>query len=73
MRGMSRPFAYLAFAISGVFAAWFVAGVTDAIVGVGLSEAAYTLTHWPAVTGTILLTVLAIFFLCLGMFLLPKD
>jgi len=70
---MTRAFAYGAFLISGLFAVWFVAGWVDAIMGLGLSVAVYSLTHWPAVMGTVLLPVFAVVFLCLGISLLPKD
>ncbi|QDT72233.1 hypothetical protein I41_14040 [Lacipirellula limnantheis] len=73
MPGMTRAFSYLAFLLSALFALWFVAGWVDAIWSNGLSVGAYSLLHWPAVSGTIALPVLAVVFLCLGMSLLPKD
>lgn len=73
MRGMPRAFAFTAFALSALFTLWFVAGWVAAIWRDGLSAGAYSLLHWPAVSLTIALPVLALVFLCLGMSLLPKD
>lgn len=73
MSRMNKAFAYLSFLVSGLFALWFVAGWVDGIRSDGLSETAYTLLHWPAVTLTVGLPVSAIGCLCIGLSLLSRD
>lgn len=73
MLGMTRAFAYIAFVLSAIFTLWFVTGWVAAIWSDGLSAAAYSLLHWPALGLTIALPVLAVVFLVLGVSLLPKE
>jgi hypothetical protein len=71
---MRKALAYVAFLISGVLAIGFVTGWVDGIRRDGFSQTAYTLLHWPAVTLTVALPVLAIIFLGLGTSLLgPRE
>ena len=61
---MARALGYFAFLLSGIVALWFILGWIDGIRRDGLSETAYSLLRWPAISLTVALPVLAGVFFC---------